>query len=132
MQLLVLASVFGQLLSTEAGDDVVRVESSPSHATVVCENRVVGITPVRVSRGVHGGCSIHHAASLPIWFDPMDVFGQAITFDLPQLSNVAEHAQPVPLGLLGETFALEPLSVTVQTTTPSGVRRRGRRREVSQ
>jgi hypothetical protein len=132
VQILVLVSAVGLLLSSEVSSDAVHVETFPSHATVVCKGRVVGISPVLVSRGVHGGCSIYHTASLPIWFDPTDVFGQAITLDLPQRANVAERVQPPPEGWLSETFVLDPMSFTVQTTTSVGVRRRGRRREVSQ
>jgi len=62
------------------------VASTPPRATLVCEGRVVGVTPVSLPRRDLPGCTLHHPRALPLWFDPALVEGPAVRFELPQLA----------------------------------------------
>lgn len=86
-----------------------RIESEPPRATVLCDGVVVGVSPTRVARHGHGGCSLHHDDRLPVWFDPATVRGDVASFELPRLAPLST---PPPLelvngALLGEGAPVE-------------------------
>ena len=88
------------------------VGSTPPHATLVCEGRVVGVTPVTLPRREVSGCSLDHRDALPVWFEPATVTGPSIVVELPRLAARAAGDPPADALLLPEAHSFAPMATS--------------------
>lgn len=85
------------------------VRSTPPRATLVCEGRVVGVTPVTLPRREVSGCTLDHRDALPVWFEPATAEGPSIVVELPRLAARGPDGPPADAMLLPEAHSFAPM-----------------------
>lgn len=116
-----LAAALATLLwSLAAEARVVAVESAPARATLVCDGRVLGVTPLRFDPDAFTSCTLFAAGHRNLALLPTDFPDGAARFTLERVAAVARRPAP-PCGRVdAETGLVVPCAFAreAQAVTP--------------